>query len=222
MFKNFETIGKADQAFHYIQKRIMERKIPPGQRIIERAIARECGMSKTPVREALQRLKDIGLVAGDFQNGVYVNSISGKDALEIFDLREVLEGLSARLAARHADAENLSKIKNILEQSREAMKAGNTKHYSDLDQEFHFSMMRLAENERLFDTYYRLRVQASILMRSSMRLPDRGMDKSFSEHVDILEAMEQGDEVNCEKAARQHIINTRHAVQKWLEQNLFL
>lgn len=222
MFKNNEIMGKADEAFQYIQKQILERRIQPGQRIVERAISQECGMSKTPVREALQRLKNMGLVAGDFQNGVYVNNLTGKDALEIFDLREVLEGLSARLAAQHANAERLCEIHDILDESRQAMAAGDGTRYSDMDQEFHFSMMRLAENERLFEIYYRLRVQASILMRSSMRLPDRGMEKSFSEHMEILKAMEEGDEVKCENAARQHMINTRHAVKKWLEQNLFL
>ncbi len=200
----------------------MERKIQPGQRIVERAIARECDMSKTPVREALQRLKDIGLVSGDFKNGVYVNSISGKDAIEIFDLREVLEGLSARLAAQHVDAESLQEIRDILDESRIAMGSGDARHYSELDQKFHFSMMHLAGNERLFEIYYRLRVQASILMRSSMCLPDRGMEMSLAEHMDIFRAMKEGDSAGCEDAARQHIINTRLAVQKWLEQNLFL
>jgi DNA-binding GntR family transcriptional regulator len=219
---NFENIGKAEKAFLYIQKQILERKIIPGQRIVERAIAQECGMSKTPVREALQRLKDLGLVSGDFQTGVYVINITGKDALEIFDLREVLEGLSARLATENANQESIQEIEDILEESRFAMDSNDAKRYSDLDQEFHFLMMRLGENDRLFEIYHRLRVQASILMRSSMRLPDRGMEKSFNEHMAIFEMMKKGDTVNCERSARQHIVNTRDAVQKWLQQNLFL
>lgn len=219
---NFENSGKAEKAFLYIQKQILERRIMPGQRIIERSIAQECNMSKTPVREALLRLKDLGLVSGDFQNGVYVINITGKDALEIFDLREVLEGLSARLAAQSADREGLQEIEDILEESRFAMESNDAKSYSDLDQEFHFLMMRLGENDRLFEIYHRLRVQASILMRSSMRLPDRGMEKSFNEHLAIFEMMKRGDAAGCELAARQHIVNTREAVKKWLQQNLFM
>jgi len=217
-----ENIGKAEKAFLYIQKQILERKILPGQRIVERTLARECNMSKTPVREALQRLKDLGLVTGDFQNGVYVSNITGKDALEIFDLREFLEGLSARLAAQRINGDNLEKVKNILEESHLAMKSDDTRRYSELDQNFHFTMMSLSGNSRLFAIYRRLRVQATILMRSSMRLPERGMEKSFTEHMDIFKALEKRDAVRCEHTARQHIVNTRDAVEKWLNQNLFL
>ena len=219
---NAENMGKAEKAFLYIQKQILERTILPGQRIVERTLALECGMSKTPVREALQRLKDLGLVTGDFQNGVYVINITATDALEIFDLREVLEGLSARLATRHADTDKLLEIENVLEESRAALESRDVKRYSELDQEFHFLMMRLGGNTRLFDIYHRLRLQASFLMRSSMRLPGRGMGKSYREHLDIFEAMKDGDAARCEQAARRHIITTREAVETWLRQSLFL
>lgn len=96
---SIENMRKTEQAFLYPQRQILERRILPGRQIGERTIAQECNMSKTPVLEALQGFKYLGLVSGDFRNGVYVIHITGKGALEIYDLREVLKGLLARLAA---------------------------------------------------------------------------------------------------------------------------
>lgn len=219
---NKESLGKADQAFAYIQKQIFERKILPGHRIVERSLAQECGMSKTPVREALQRLKEVGLVTGDFQNGVYVINFTAKDALEIFDLREVLEGLSARLATKHADEENIKELQELLDDSKTALDSKDAKLYSEVDQSFHFTLITIGGNHRLLDIYQRLRLQAKLLMHSSMRLPGRGMEKSYEEHLKVFEAIKKRDVDLSEKMARQHILNTCEAVVKWLQEGFLL
>ena len=216
MENNENKIGKAEEAFQAITAHILERKILPGQRLVERRLASEYGMSKTPVREAILKLKEVGLVTGDFHNGVYVVNFSGQDALEIFDLREFMEGLSARLAARNADGEDLEELERAYDDSIEAMNNKDVKLYSELDQSFHFKLIDVGGNQRLHEIYSRLRLQAKILMRSSMRLPGRGMEQSCKEHKEILAAISAHDEDMSEKAARKHIGNTREAVENWL------
>ena len=215
-------MGKAEEAFQAITAQILERKILPGQRLVERRLASEYGMSKTPVREAILKLKEVGLVTGDFHNGVYVVNFSGQDALEIFDLREFMEGLAARLAARNADAEDLAELEKAHEESIRAQENKDTKLYSELDQNFHFKLMEIGGNQRLGEIYSRLRLQAKFLMRSSMRLPGRGMTQSCKEHKDILAAISKHDEDKSEMAARRHIANTREAVENWLRDGFLI
>jgi DNA-binding GntR family transcriptional regulator len=215
-------ISKTDQAFHYITTQILERRIMPGQRLVERGLARELSMSKTPVREALLKLKDVGLATGDFQNGVYVVSFTGQDALELVDLREMLEGLSARRAVASTDQESLEELERLLDKSQNAMEEGDTHAYSELDQDFHTSLIQLGGSRRLHEIYSRLRLQTKFLMRSTMRLPDRGMEISWVEHRAVLDALKSGDEDRCEATARQHIHNTRDALEKWLREGYML
>ncbi len=219
---NNDSLGKADLVFNFLTTQILERNIMPGQRLVERRLAGQCGVSKTPVREALVKLKEVGLATGDFHNGVYAANFSGQDALEIFDLREFMEGLSARLAARKASNEDLDELENTLAECLAAMKAGDNKRYSELDQFFHYKLIDIGGNQRLAEIYSRLRLQAKVLMRSSMRLPGRGMKQSCEEHRDILDAVKTHDEDNSERAARRHILNTREAVEKWLRDGVLI
>jgi DNA-binding GntR family transcriptional regulator len=221
--QNPETkIGKADGAFKAITEQILARKIMPGQRLVERRLATEYGISKTPIREALLKLKEVGLATGDFHDGVYVAHFSGQDALEIFDLREFMEGLSARLAARKADEHDLNELEDILSKSLKAMTVDDSQLYSELDQQFHYKLIDIGENQRLAEIYSRLRLQAKVLMRSSMGLPGRGMEQSCEEHRSILDAIKTHDEEVSEHAARAHILNTRKAVEKWLKEGVFI
>src|SRR3546814_2061320 len=110
--------SRADQAYEGLRAAIGEGRLRPGDRGRETALAAELGISRTPIREALQRLARDGLVRLDARNGARIVELSLDAIQELYDLREILEGSTARLAALGASANNLQRLNAILDRER--------------------------------------------------------------------------------------------------------
>ena len=103
-----------DRAYAAIKEAILSLKLQPGTLLVETELARQLGISKTPVRDALQELEREGLVTRILFKGTYVTEVSARDAEEIFQLRAVLEGLAARLATPRLTPEDLARARQLL------------------------------------------------------------------------------------------------------------
>jgi len=212
-----DNSSKAEKVYRILQEDIIERRFLPGQRLVERELIEKLGVSKTPVREALARLKKDGLVEGDLYQSVVVSRILHKDAVEIYDLREVLEGLAARGAAEKITPKKAKEIHSIIQLSEECIKKNNLKEYATLDLQFHNLIGIISENERLCEMMQRLHYQIRILIRTSMTLPGRGIKVSLNEHKMIVKEIFNRNPDLAEKMAKKHIKKTRKAVLDWFE-----
>ncbi|HBQ86706.1 MAG TPA: hypothetical protein DD811_09550, partial [Syntrophomonas sp.] len=115
-----ESVGR-NEVYHYLRNAILEERLKPGQRIIERKVADKLSVSRTPVREAIRKLEQEGLVNYVPNRGAIVASLSATDVWEIYTIRSVLEGLAVRLAAQHLNSADMAEIEELMSQMEQAL-----------------------------------------------------------------------------------------------------
>lgn len=203
--------SKTEKVYELLLKSIIERKLSPGERLVERNLAEKLGVSKTPIREALNRLKKERLIEGTAYHGFFVARISPEDIEEIYELREVLEGLAARNATKKINQEQVKQLNSIIRSFEDCIRKNDLKCYSSLDLEFHNLLATISKNKRLFEIMQLLRNQTRILMSTSVVLPGR-VEASLKEHKNIIKAVVDRKPDVAEQFAREHIKNVRKAV----------
>lgn len=201
----------ADQAFQKLVAAISRGDFAPGELIKEARLAKQLGISRGPLREALNRLEGRNLVERRPRVGVQVVSLSRRDFVELFTVREALEGMACRQAASAMSNEELDALSELLEQhgKSDGVRSGSVYHQGSADEDFHFRIVRGSRNERLIkalcdDLYYQIRIYR---YRSSIR-PGRART-AFEEHLAIAEALRARDPDLAEHAMRKHIANAQ-------------
>jgi len=211
-----ENISKTDAVYKTLQDSIVDGTLSPGERLVEKDLTEKFGVSKTPVREALARLKQDGLIEGTLYQGVSVIRISRKDVVEIYDLREALEGMAAGKVAERITPDRAERLRSLIQLSEECVRKGAAAEYAHLDMEFHNLLRTFSENERLCYMMRSLDYQSRILLKTSLNLPKRGPEVSLNEHKKIVEAILVHDTSVAEQMAREHVKNASRAVLDWL------
>jgi len=211
--------SKSKKIYNMIIKEIVTGKFFPGQRLIERELIEKYGMSKTPIREALYKLEENGVVTYELNKGFSIVKVSRCDVEEIYELREVLEGLTVKKVAGKLDL-TLTQDEGIIRNfrlSEECLKNNDIQKYSILDMEFHNLLADMSGNGRLKSMLNKLYYQAKLLLSTSLFLPGRGISISFNEHKDIAKAISNKDIINAEKKAQAHIKNAKTAILNWID-----
>ena len=193
-----------ERVYTTIKEAILDLKLQPGSPLVEDELARQLGTSKTPVRDALFTLERDGLVTKIPYKGTYVSEISLKDATEIFELRAVLEGLAARLAAAAFGPAELAEGQRLLDAADAARERGDREAASQMGARFHWLILEQAENRRLKPILAKLEEQLRRLRRLSDLRQGR-LEKSAREHRAILDALRAGDAFATEAAMRNHL-----------------
>jgi DNA-binding GntR family transcriptional regulator len=201
----------ANQAFEKIIDAMVRGEIEPGSRISEAQIARQFGISRGPLREALGRLEGKGLVVRRPNIGVHAAALSKKHLLELFNVREALEGMAARLAATEmTDEERAQLIATIDKHGRsEGIRKGTGYYQGHADEDFHLHIVNGSHSDRLIkilseDVYYQVRIYR---YRSSVR--EGRARAAFAEHRAIVDALVARNPDDAEAAMRRHIGNAR-------------
>ena len=193
-----------ERVYVTIKKSILDLDLKPGSVLVEDDLARQLGTSKTPVRDALLALERDGLVVKIPYKGTYVADVSLKDAVEIFELRAVLEGLAGRLAARSFSLKELDEAEQLLDAADAARARGDFDAASRCGAEFHRAIHLRANNRRLLPILDQLDEQLERLRRMSDQVEGR-LVKSSHEHRRVLVALRAGDPHQVEQAMRYHL-----------------
>jgi DNA-binding GntR family transcriptional regulator len=193
-----------ERVYSNIKEAILDLRIKPGSPLVEDELARQLGTSKTPVRDALITLERDGLVTKIPYKGTYVSEVSPRDATEIFELRAVLEGLAARLAAPNFRPEDVVEAERLLTAADEARARGDREGASRCGAQFHRLILQQADNRRLPPLLEKLEEQLRRLRGLSDRIEGR-LEKSAHEHRLILQALRRGDPQDTERAMRNHL-----------------
>jgi DNA-binding GntR family transcriptional regulator len=178
-------------------------ELPGGARLVETELAERFGVSRTPVREALKRLEAQGVAAVDGRRLV-VATLDHDQLGELYEVRGVVEGLAARLAARHAAPEEIAVLRGMVEADRAL--AGRPGELARANKRFHRQMHRASHNRYLDQMLQGMRRSLALLSTTSLGVPGRG-EASIAEHDAIIRAIETRDEDAAEAAARLHISN---------------
>jgi len=193
-----------DWVYEEVREAIIDLRLEPGKPLREAAIAQQLGVSKTPVREALSRLEQEGLVETTSFKGAVVSAYSPQDLTEIYELRELLQGAAARAAAEQATDGTLAALDDITEQSRALRDAGSTEELAEMLGRFDVVIFEQVENRRVASLIQNLRAHLMRVGKLTEEIPGR-VQTSVEEHARIVEAIRAHDADAAERAMREHI-----------------
>ena len=203
----------AQRVYRQLKAEIQSGALTPGTRLVERTVAREKGVSRTPVREALRRLHDEGLVEYRPGRGMVVVALSTQDLLEIYALREHLEGMAVREAARRLTPRDLQALEELVERAQRAMAAGADEEVRSLNAQFHGVLLRLSGMRHVERLVAALRDRIEFYRRRSLELPGRPA-QSLDEHRLLLQSLCYADPDLAEAAMRLHLRRAREAARR--------
>jgi DNA-binding GntR family transcriptional regulator len=209
-----ESTSRSELVYRKLRDAIASGALKPGQRLMETEVAEWLEVSRTPVREALRRLEGDGMLTVEPRMGRVVASISRQAMLELYVMREVLEGTAARLCARHASETEIIELQALVE--REARLRGNLPEAARHNRLFHDAIHRGAHNRYLEKSLAAVNDTMHLLGPSQLLIPERAR-QSQAEHAQLLAHIRSHDAEGAEAAARRHV---RSAQQQRL-QNLF-
>jgi DNA-binding GntR family transcriptional regulator len=204
-------LSLGNQAYRELKRIILERRVLPGGKLNEGDLAKALGISRTPVREAINRLEKEGLVEIFPQRGAFVVQFSEKDIFELFLIRENLEGLAAYLAAGKMNERQLAKLEACLQGFEEPFSDQEIRRYAREDFKFHQSIIILSEGRRLINLVSTLHDYIRIFRLTTVGLSGR-MKASLQEHRHLLEAFRKKDPEESEQRMREHIRHVRDGV----------
>lgn len=193
---------RADFAYSTLRDAIGSGRLKPGDRMREIGLADWLRVSRTPVREALRRLESEGLLSRAPRGGLVVTTLDPQQIHELYALREVLEGMAARLSARHASDSELMSLRNVIQQQTAAV--GDTAQLALLNRHFHELLYQGARNRYLLQALGSLRDALALLRDTTYSVPDRPA-VALEEHERIVDAITRRDAAAADAAAREHI-----------------
>lgn len=201
----------AHKAYALIRDRIISGEYPPSLRLTEQEIADASGVSRTPVREALQRLQNEGFVRVSANLGAMVVEWSESDANDVFELRALLEPYGAARAARQITPEGIKALRELARAQYQECKRrgpGFVERVGQLNSDFHRTLHGFADNTRL-TTLMPALIEAPLVMRTFAKYEPEELLRSAAHHLEIVDALEAGDADWAEAIMRSHI----HAAQ---------
>ena len=193
-------VSLSERAYFRIKKMISDYKYSPGSRLNVEQLARDLGTSRTPIWEAVRRLEQEGLVKNIPNRGVFLVELTHKTAIELYTVREVLEGMAARLAVPRISDKALDKMERLLQEQERIVAEEDLVAYSKSDFEFHANIYAACGNGILRE------------MLESIKEKLRPIDvwitpiltELFNDHQMIVRAMRLRDPLLAEVAFREH------------------
>jgi DNA-binding GntR family transcriptional regulator len=192
--------------YEMIKQAILSGELDAGQPLIEATLASWCGVSRTPVREALRRLQQDGLVERS-NHGLAVRARSPEEILDLYDTRVVLEATAARVAAERRTDHDIRQLRWMLEIDAE-MPETDSGALASANQRFHRAVWRASHNESLIDLLERLNLHLARYPGTTLASPGR-WDTARQQHAKLLDAIESRDGDVAHEIARTHFLEAR-------------
>lgn len=206
-----------EHVYTNVKNAIIGGDFQPGKRLIEEKIAADLETSRTPVREAIQKLEKEGLIYRLPRGGFAVKAVTEEEVEEVFGLRSILEGYAAYLATSRITAEEMRKLEEIIRAEDEGLKDLNIDEFIRLDGEFHDVLYKAAKNARLYallhdlrDYMYRYRV---IILRYQ-----RKPHLAVQDHKQMLASIKGKSPRQVDKLVRKHMIRGKDIIKKKIKQ----
>jgi DNA-binding GntR family transcriptional regulator len=200
-----------DSLYDAMWRRIVNLEFSPGTRLSDDTLARQFGVSRTPVREALYRLSQVGLVEVNARRGFFVTQLDRQSIVELFDLRTALETFNARLAAPHIRPEELGPHLAELDEEQSRVTEStpeDAERFVKSDLRLHLLMLERAGNSRLQRALRDVNGQLSIAVLR-LALDTEARLRAIEEHAVILDALGKGDADAVASAMQTHIQNVK-------------
>jgi DNA-binding GntR family transcriptional regulator len=210
---------KGPDMYALIRQAITSGRFVPGQRLSERELAVQYGVSRTPIREAFRHLIQEGLVVYKPNSGYRIIPLSEELARHILVVRETLESIAARLAAQQDPKGTAEKMVKTIAKARHAYREGQLSELIAANQSFHQALVEKSGNSVLEAMYHTLQGYIGLMMSVSLSWPRRPVE-TIREHGEIIRALKSGSPDAAEKAIRRHVRNAYEGVLRNVKQYL--
>lgn len=210
-----KVVSYKERAYQEIKKAILNQQLKAGDVLNERTLAEQLGISRTPIREALNLLESEGWVLTEPCKGTWVKEISLKDIAEIYQMRLVLEELAVELIIKKLNEEIKNKLMDLLKQQTMLDDCMDTEQFTDIDMNFHLYLARISDNTRLFQTMNNfMDIMNMYLLRTIRKIQPNIIPRN--EHIEIITAILQQDIPAAKLAVNQHISKAYIAAKETL------
>jgi DNA-binding GntR family transcriptional regulator len=206
-----------EQVYANIKGAIIGGEFEPSKRLIEEKLADDMKTSRTPVREAIQKLEKEGLIYRLPRGGFAVKGVTEEEVEEVFGLRGILEGYAGYLATARMNAEELKALEEVIAREEKCLQDINNEEFIELDGEFHDILYRAAKNNRLYgllndlrDYMYRYRV---IILRYQ-----RKPQLAVQDHKEMVVSIKNKNARQVEKLVRKHMTRGKDIIKKKIRQ----
>jgi DNA-binding GntR family transcriptional regulator len=204
----------AEQVYQHLRQDILGNAYPPDSPLPEKTLADQLNVSRVPVREALHKLAADGLVTLKPRQGAFVSSLSPRQFLDAYRVREALEDLAIKLALRNLTTDDLAELERLQDEMRSHAAGDDADAFFAANRAFHALFVERSENDYLKGIYFPLMDQMRRHLSPSLELRG-GLARSIEEHQAILDAVRSGDAGDAARLLREHI----HVPQRALEES---
>ncbi|CAM3577643.1 GntR family transcriptional regulator [Zobellia roscoffensis] len=198
----------SDQAYKTVRAMIMSKELMPGQKIVQDKLAEDLGISRTPLRTALQMLEGEGLIESVPRKGVIVKEFTDKEIVEIYECRAAMEGVAIRLFTERASNEEINALRSMFQPFLKGKI--DLEYYKKVDAQFHEAILKGSKNEYLHRLFRQGNLLVSMDAIGLLRFPD----ETLSEHINIIDAIEKRDADLAESLAKLHLDKTKQLILK--------
>ncbi|WP_417788711.1 GntR family transcriptional regulator [Terasakiella pusilla] len=201
-----EKHSRGELAYHQLFEAIQKGSLKPGTRIRETDIAEEFGISRTPVRDAIRRLENDGLIVHLPHQGAVIKTLDHREIMEMYEMRQVLEGTAAFHAAQHAsllEIDELIELNDLMLKNKE-----EESEAADANRLFHQTLYRAANNRYLIDAINNLSNAMALLEGTTLYNAER-VNIAFKEHQEIIEHIQLQKGKEADQSVRNHISNSQ-------------
>ncbi|HMA74104.1 MAG TPA: GntR family transcriptional regulator [Xanthobacteraceae bacterium] len=214
-----DTATFADRAYAALKDVILALDIydRPGEiRLDERRLASDLGISRTPVREAMAQLEREGFVRSVPRRGIYVVRKTKAEVIELITAWAALESMAARLITQNASDHEIAKLRAMFATFENGRLHANLDEYSEVNIEFHQTIIRMSRNRILIDLAENLFAHMRMIRRKTIGESDRA-DRSIRDHMNIIQAIETRDTVRAENLVRDHALGLAEHVARYAD-----
>jgi DNA-binding GntR family transcriptional regulator len=198
----FDGTSRAEYAYKMLLDAIRDQKFKPGERVREDDVSKMLGISRTPVRQALHKLQTRGLLRQAPGRGLLVAELDRQRVVELYAMRELLEGAAARLAAQHAGPSDIAAMRRVLHEFRKA--APEARSLARINRLFHATIHEAAHNRYLSQSLDDFSDTLALLRGTTFTLKGRWKGE-LAENIQLVDAIERRDAEAAEEAARQNM-----------------
>ena len=204
MIVNKNAKSLEESVYLALEEEILSGKLKKGDSLTETSLSARLGVSRTPLRAALHRLAEEGLIEVAPNRGAVVVGIGDEELVDIYKIRIRLEGLASSEAAKRISQDDLKKLRDSVELSEFYIAKQDAEHLKELDSEFHNIIYKASGNRLLCKTLTELHRNIQFYRKRSLGVAKR-LEKSIAEHREILTAIERGDAEAADRLTSAHI-----------------
>ncbi|GGF73771.1 GntR family transcriptional regulator [Alteromonas lipolytica] len=214
-----QAVTSADKTFLQLRVDIVEGTIPAGSKLSETELSTKYQVSRAVIREAINRLESCHLVERKANVGARIVSLTPEGLIQLYQVREALEGMAARLAAKNMSDEEIADLTSLLDNHFQTVKGGESYYQEAGDLDFHYRIILGSKNQHLIEVLVNGIYHLIRMYRVQLGMAGPRVTTAFDEHKNVVQAIANRDEELAEMLMRRHILYSKNNIERKLLQS---